>query len=371
MVVPADAQSCVSNGMGTTDCEVPTGNFTYNTAISDTNLVINTTNPNNGTLTLGGTNTQTNTTIDAGQVDVSSAANLGGSGAGLTLTIGGSQSGGGNTFGNVLETTGFTWNGSITTGGTGGDLSVTSGQSGTFAGNINNAAALDVGSNGTGTVTLSGIISGAGTLTLQGGTLALSGTNTYTGATTITAGTLQISADANLGNAAESFTLNGGILEAQATFASARGVTLGGGTIQPDSGDTLTLSGLVSGSGGLKLNGAGTLILSDASNSFTGGITITAGNLSVGANGDLGNGQRRDTERGRARQQCDVHHRAERHGQRRVDQPRRGDGSDGQQRDHRVRRADRERRRPAHAGAEQQLHGRRHGDGRHALDQRG
>ena len=45
---------------------------------------------------------------------------------------------------------------------------------------------------------------------------------------------------------------------------------------------------MLSGSGGLTLNGAGTLILSDASNSYTGGNTITAGTLSVGADADLG-----------------------------------------------------------------------------------
>ncbi|HLN11688.1 MAG TPA: hypothetical protein VK587_00780, partial [bacterium] len=184
ILVPAEAQSCTSNGLGTTDCEVPTGNFTYNNSITDTNLVINTTNPNNGTLTLGGTNSQTHTTIDAGQVDVSSAANLGGGGSGLTLTLGGSQTGGGNTFGNLLETTGFTWNGSVTTGGTGGDLSASAGQSGTFTGNIANAKGLSVGSNGSGTLTLSGIISGVGALTFHAGTLLLSNTNTYSGGNT-------------------------------------------------------------------------------------------------------------------------------------------------------------------------------------------
>ena len=128
-------------------------------------------------------------------------------------------------------------------------------------------------------------------MTLNGaGTLLLSdASNSFTGNVTITAGNLSVGADADLGNAANTVTLNGGALEANATFASARSVTLGGGAFQPDSGATLTLSGLLSGSGGLTLNGAGTLLLSDASNSFTGNVTITAGNLSVGADADLGN----------------------------------------------------------------------------------
>ena len=105
IVVPAWAQSCTTSG-NTTNCEVPNGDsFTYNAAITQTNLLVNATSPNNGTLTLGGTNTQTNTTIDAGEVNVSSAANLGGAGGGLTLTLGGTQAGGGAAFGNLLETT--------------------------------------------------------------------------------------------------------------------------------------------------------------------------------------------------------------------------------------------------------------------------
>ena len=113
------------------------------------------------------------------------------------------------------------------------------------------------------TLTLSGLLSGSGGLTLNGaGTLILSdASNSYTGGDTITAGTLSVGADAYLGAAANTVTLNGGTLEATATFTSARNVTLGGGTFQPDSGDTLTLSGVLSGSGGLTLNGAGTLAL--------------------------------------------------------------------------------------------------------------
>ena len=53
--------------------------------------------------------------------------------------------------------------------------------------------------------------------------------------------------------------VNGGTLESTATLVSARGVTLGGGTISPNAGTTLTLAGVVGGTGGLILNGAGTL----------------------------------------------------------------------------------------------------------------
>ena len=126
------------------------------------------------------------------------------------------------------------------------------------------------------------ILNGAGTLLLS------DASNSYTGGNTITAGTLSVGANGDLGAAANAVTLNGGALEANATFTSARAVALNGGAFQPDSGDTLTLSGLVSGAGGLTLNGAGTLLLSDASNTYSGGNTITAGKLSVGANANLG-----------------------------------------------------------------------------------
>jgi autotransporter-associated beta strand protein len=63
--------------------------------------------------------------------------------------------------------------------------------SGTYAGNIINNAAFNYAS--TANQTLSGIISGTGSLTNSGtGTLILSGTNTYTGPTLIQAGTLLV-----------------------------------------------------------------------------------------------------------------------------------------------------------------------------------
>ena len=52
-------------------------------------------------------------------------------------------------------------------------------------------------------------------------------------------------------------------------------------------GDTLAISGPISGSGGLTTSGAGTLVLT-ASNSYTGGTTISAGTLALGNGGTTG-----------------------------------------------------------------------------------
>jgi autotransporter-associated beta strand protein len=57
------------------------------------------------------------------------------------------------------------------------------------------------------------------------------------------------------------------------------------------SGITMTASGVVSGAGeALTVAGAGTLVLSDGSNSYSGGTIINGGTVQVGANGALGTG---------------------------------------------------------------------------------
>ena len=135
----------------------------------------------------------------------------------------------------------------------------------------------------------------------------LSGANTFTGGDTVTTGTLSVGADTNLGDAANTVTLNGGTLATTATFASARAVTLGGGVLSPNAATTLTLSGVLSGAGGLTLNGAGTLVLGGA-NTFTGGATITAGTLSVSADTNLGDAANALTlNGGHAGEHRDVH----------------------------------------------------------------
>ena len=138
----------------------------------------------------------------------------------------------------------------------GGTLETTAG--------FSSSRAITLNTNGgtfqadTGTLSLSGIISGLGGLTKTGtATLVLSGVNTYTGGTTISGGILSVSADDNLGASTGALTFNGGTLEGTAGFSSSRAIALNtsGGTFQVDTG-TLSLSSIISGLGGLTETGA-------------------------------------------------------------------------------------------------------------------
>lgn len=120
----------------------------------------------------------------------------------------------------------------------------------TFSGAVNlGANSVNLGSGGTGNlVTLSGVISGTGSLSKFGAsTLTLSGANTYTGATAISAGTLKL-----------------GVANAIATSS---GLTLAGGTLDP---------------GGFAQSISGPLTLSASStiDFEAGGSVITFGNSS-------------------------------------------------------------------------------------------
>lgn len=148
--------------------------------------------------------------------------------------------------------------------------------SGTIQGNAISLTAANV----EGPLAINSVITGAGSLTKTGaGSLTLSGANTYLGGTIINGGTVSVGSDGNLGDAAGALTFGGGTLLTTNSFTSNRSVTLnaGGGTFNT-SGNSLTLSGNMSGVGALTKVGAGTLTLS-GTNNYSGGTTVTAGIL--------------------------------------------------------------------------------------------
>ena len=120
--------------------------------------------------------------------------------------------------------------------------------------------------NHAGTLSYSGAISGAGTLTKSGdGLLVLSGNNTYSGTTTINSGSLQIG--------------NGGAGEG---LASAGIVNYG--WLVFNHAEALTYSGAISGDGLLMKSGSGLLVLSQGT-ACTGQVKIDDGTLQIGNGG--------------------------------------------------------------------------------------
>ncbi len=261
-----------------------------------------------GTLALtNGASTYTgSTTINAGTLSANVLADGGtnsslGAATGAPATIGlGSSSAG------VLLYTGgsASTNRAITIGGSGGGTirATTDAATLTLAGNIDtggNALTLD---ENTANITVSGVISGAGSLTKTGsGLLILSGVNTYSGDTTINVGTLQLgianaissSSDVSLADAASAiFNLNNfndAIGSLAGGGSSGGNVSLGSGTLTTGGDDNSTsYSGVISGTGNLIKSGAGTMILGNAANTYTGSTTIHAGTLSVGTLANAG-----------------------------------------------------------------------------------
>src|SRR3954453_3572587 len=148
-----------------------------------------------GKLTLSGTNTFTGQlSVQNGTLSVNTINNASASGVLGNSALGVSLGGLGTT--GTLEYSGATASStklfSVATGGTG-------------AFQIDNAAT---------TLTLSGVITGAGALQKTGaGTLTLTGLNLYTGGTTINGGTLAINSASSLGASSGGLTINAGTLE--------------------------------------------------------------------------------------------------------------------------------------------------------------
>jgi autotransporter-associated beta strand protein len=231
-----------------------------------------------GTLVLDHANSfNGDTRIDDGTLQIASDANLG-TGGDLIFN------------GGSLHTTGsFDTARDLTLTSSGG-IDTDAGTTVVATGNVNGAAGLV--KNGAGTLDISGVASHTGGTTVNSGTLILGGNNTYTGGTTINGGTLQVSSDANLGNASNGITIDGGNLAITQTMTTDRDIVIGshGASITTLDGVTLNQHGDMSGDGGLVKLGGGTLVVS-GTNSFTGGTLIQGGVIRIDSGSSLGTGQ--------------------------------------------------------------------------------
>ncbi|MFG1404300.1 beta strand repeat-containing protein, partial [Xanthobacter sediminis] len=138
------------------------------------------------------------------------------------------------------------------------------------------------------TATINAPISGADGLEKIGaGTLVLNGINDFSGGLRISGGRVAVSSDGALGAAGGGLTLAGGGLTASASFDIARNVALSGlGVLSAAAGQALGVSGTVSGSGNLRIEGEGMVTLSGA-NTYGGATQIAAGTLLVTGGGAI------------------------------------------------------------------------------------
>lgn len=129
--------------------------------------------------------------------------------------------------------------------------------------------------------TYAGSIANFSAVTLGAGTVTLNGASTYTGDTTLQGGILQLGNSQAIGS--------GRLLAGSgSTVVYANGISLanavvlqGDGTWEVDGDDAATQSGAITGVGGLRKTGSGSLLLSGV-NTYTGTTTVAAGTLIIG-----------------------------------------------------------------------------------------
>ena len=237
-----------ANGLASTF----TGVFSDDASGVPGSLSITNSAASNGTVTLTGTNTYTGTTtIDTG----------------ATLALSGT--------GSIATSRGVVDNGSFDISATTSGASIT-----TLSGNgqaLLGAQTLTItngASNGAGSGTFDGVISGTGGVTLTGGTQTLTGTNTYTGATTINpAATLALSGN---GSITTSSTVNNtGKFDVTAKTGN---VALGGTYTQTSSG---TLLMTISPNNNQQVNVAGAVTVAGTLNLAASGGTYRVGRYTL------------------------------------------------------------------------------------------
>jgi len=264
-------------------------NMILNGVIDDSSLGFALTKVGSGTLTLDAANTYTGlTTVSNGTLQLGIDSGLISTGA-LLINASGTF----NMAGFAQTVADLNGAGVLTDSGTTADFTDNNSASDTFSGAV------------TGTLNL---------VKTNSGTLTLSGNNTYSGITTVSAGTLQLNTVNALGSSAGTSVTDGAELNMNfaGTLTNTHTITLNGTDISNDgaltsstssailsnsvtlASDTaiggtanMTLNGVISGAYALTKVGSGTLTLG-ASNTYTGGTTVSDGTLSIANTAGLG-----------------------------------------------------------------------------------
>lgn len=282
------------------------------------NTITSLTKNGTGTTVLSADNAFTGAvSVNAGTMEIRNADALGDTGAATATTV---------SNGATLALAGSTYvldNESLTVAGQGanGTGAISNRDSAhTISGNIALSADASFGATSGTTLTASGVVSGAFSLTkVDAGTVVLSNANTYTGSTAISAGTLQLTGAGTVGSSTHPVTVADGATLAFDSLTTARSMNIsllgsgvgGAGAIRSIAGTntltgnlyltgdttvgvtagTLTASGILSGGHDLVKAGDGTLVLAGSANTYTGTTTLRNGTLTVIANAPAtGNG---------------------------------------------------------------------------------
>lgn len=254
-----------------------------------------------GTLALGGSNTYSGGTVLEGATTIVNSNTAFGTG---TVQISGASIAAG--VDNISLSNPFTV--------VGGSFGITGTHSITLSGAITNNSLIDV--DNTSTTTLSGPLSGAGTLRLianSGSLFVINNDNSaFTGDVVLApnSGTLFVGSGFSNPLGTGTLFLNGGTLAANsdgvllsnayevtgtAAIGGGSSIELSGngkifGTLNITNGDITTLSGNLSQTGTLDLQGPGSLILSGDNSIFSGNITLDGGTLNLNNSNALGVG---------------------------------------------------------------------------------